>query len=97
MLKMTVAIIDYKISNLFSIKNALDYLNINNEITSDPIRISNSGGAILPGVGAFPEGMHQLKKLRLENVVLDFISTGKPFMGICLGMQLLFLKSDFLR
>ncbi len=90
----SIAIIDYKMSNLFSIKNALDTLGIKNEITSDEETILSSSGAILPGVGSFPESMQQLSDLKLVDTIKRFIDTGKPFMGICLGLQLLFTKSD---
>ena len=89
-----IAIIDYKMSNLFSIKNALDSLGIKNIITSDSETILSSNGAILPGVGSFPESMQQLQKLQLIETIKRFIDTGKPFMGICLGLQLLFTRSD---
>ena len=92
--KSYIAIIDYKMSNLFSIKNALDSLGIKNIITSDSETILSSNGAILPGVGSFPESMQQLQKLQLIDTIKRFIDTGKPFMGICLGLQLLFTRSD---
>ena len=91
---MKIAVIDYKISNMFSIKNALDSLGIKNIITSDSETILSSNGAILPGVGSFPESMQQLQKLQLIDTIKRFIDTGKPFMGICLGLQLLFTRSD---
>jgi len=90
----SIAIIDYKMSNLFSIKNALDTLGIKNKITSDEETILSANGAILPGVGSFPEAMKQLRDLKLINAIKRFIDTGKPFMGICLGLQLLFSSSD---
>ena len=92
--KSYIAIIDYKMSNLFSIKNALDSLGIKNIITSDSETILSSNGAILPGVGSYPESMQQLQKLQLIDTIKRFIDTGKPFMGICLGLQLLFTRSD---
>ena len=81
-------------SNLFSIRNALDVLGIDSVITSNPKTISSCDGAVLPGVGAFPEAMMQLNNLDLSESVKNFISSGKPFMGICLGMQLLFDRSE---
>ena len=90
---MKIAIIDYKMSNMFSIKNALNSLGYSCEITSDQVKILNADGAVLPGVGSFPEAMKHLNDLNLIEVIKEFISTGKPFMGICLGLQLLFSKS----
>lgn len=91
---MKVAIIDYQLSNLFSVKHAFDYLNIDSEITSDKTIIINSDAAIIPGVGAFGDAMENLQKLDLINLIKNFISSGRPFMGVCLGMQLLFTQSE---
>ena len=88
-----ISIIDYKISNLKSVKNALSYLGFENTITSDSNEILKSDGAILPGVGSFPHGMFNLKELSLIESINKFILSGKPLIGICLGMQLLFDKS----
>ena len=60
-----IAIVDYQMNNLFSVKNALDFLQIEAEITADPKRISDADGMILPGVGAFPEAMRHLQELDL--------------------------------
>jgi len=89
-----IAIIDYQMSNLFSVKNALEYLGIDSEITSDVTKIMAAKGAILPGVGAFAEAMKHLKTLDLIQPIKDFINSGKPFMGICLGFHLLFTESE---
>jgi len=91
---MNIAVIDYKMSNMFSIKNALDYLGYNCIITSDFKLILDADGAVLPGVGSFPEAMQHLYDLKLVDVIKEFVSSGKPFMGICLGLQLLFSRSD---
>lgn len=91
---MKVAIIDYQLSNLFSVKHAFDYLNIDSEITSDKPVITNADAAILPGVGAFGDAMRNLNKFGLTDPIKKFISSGKPFMGVCLGMQLLFSQSE---
>lgn len=91
---MKIAIIDYQLSNLFSVKHALDYLKIDSEITSDKSIISKSDGTILPGVGAFGDAMNNLHYLDLIGLIKEFISTNKPFMGVCLGMQLLFTESE---
>ncbi len=89
-----IAIIDYRMSNMFSIKNALDSLGYNSQITSDGKKILSADGAVLPGVGSFPEAMKQLHDLNLSAAIEKFVSSGKPFMGICLGLQLLFTQSE---
>ena len=89
-----IAVIDYRMSNMFSIKNALTVLGFDVEVTSDYSTIVSCDGAILPGVGSFPEAMKHIKELKLDVSINDFIASGKPFLGICLGFQLLFNKSD---
>jgi len=91
---MNVAIIDYKVSNLYSVQNALNHLGINNYITSNKEKILSSDAAILPGVGAFPQAMNKIKNLQLDDVIKKFIKSKRPFMGICLGFQLLFTSSQ---
>lgn len=91
---MKVAIIDYQLSNLFSVKHAFDYLKVDSEITSDKSVISTSDAAILPGVGAFGDAMNNLKRFDLIDTIKEFIASNKPFMGVCLGMQLLFSESE---
>ena len=89
-----IAVIDYQLSNMFSIKNALSILGFEVEITSDYSTILSCDGAILPGVGSFPEAINNIKELNLDDAIKDFIASGKTFVGICLGFQLLFDKSD---
>ena len=89
-----IAVIDYQLSNMFSIKNALSILGFEVEITSDYSTILSCDGAILPGVGSFPEAIDNIKELNLDNAIKDFIASGKTFVGVCLGFQLLFDKSD---
>lgn len=91
---MKVAIIDYQLSNLFSVKHAFDYLKIDSEITLDKAVIANSDAAIIPGVGAFGDAMKNLKDLDLIDPIKSFIKSGRQFMGVCLGMQLLFTESE---
>ncbi len=88
-----IAIIDYGINNLFSVKRACDLLGFNSIITSDSNVINSSRSVILPGVGAFPYAMGNLKKMKLDRSILNFVDAGKPLMGICLGMQLLMESS----
>lgn len=89
-----IAIIDYGIGNLASISNTLNRLKIKSLVTADPVQIQEAGGLILPGVGAAGEGMNNLKNNGLDKLIVCAISRGKPFLGICLGMQLLFEKSE---
>ena len=89
-----IAIIDYKISNMFSIENALSSLEYKSILTSVRKSILEADCAILPGVGAFPEAMKHIRDLELEDTINDFIKIGKPFIGICLGYQLLFDQSE---
>ncbi|MDE5855397.1 MAG: imidazole glycerol phosphate synthase subunit HisH [Ruminococcus sp.] len=87
-----IAIVDYGAGNIFSVKNALDYLGLENELVSDADKIKSADAVILPGVGAFPAAMNMLKKSGLIDTIKEE-STKKPFLGICLGMQLIFEKS----
>ncbi len=77
-----------------SVANALDKLGIANKISASPAVIKKAKALILPGVGAAGAGMENLKKRKLDKVITEEIKKGKPFLGICLGMQLLFEKSE---
>lgn len=85
------AIIDYGAGNLFSVKNALDYLGIENIITNKPEDLRSADRLILPGVGAFPDAMRMLNESGLVGVIKQEAQK-KPILGICLGMQMLFEK-----
>ncbi|WP_438426168.1 imidazole glycerol phosphate synthase subunit HisH [Aquimarina macrocephali] len=89
-----VVIIDYKLGNLFSVKQACDTVGIDAKISSDREDILNADALILPGVGAFIEGMNNLKKLNLVSAIKEKTNNGNPLFGICLGQQLLFSKSE---
>lgn len=84
-----VAIIDYGAGNIFSVKNALDYIGCPSKITSEVRDIINADGIILPGVGAFPPAMKNLNESGIVETLKEH-AFEKPFLGICLGMQLLF-------
>lgn len=86
-----IAIVDYGAGNIFSVKNALDYLGIENKLTADAKDIENADRIILPGVGAFPWAMKQLEESGLVPTIKEQAKI-KPFLGICLGMQLIFEK-----
>ena len=87
-----IAIIDYGAGNIFSVKNALDHLGIDSELTNDKSKLEQADALILPGVGAFPAAMQKLNESGLVETIKEQ-SQKKPFLGICLGMQLLFEKS----
>jgi imidazole glycerol-phosphate synthase subunit HisH len=90
-----VAIIDYGMGNVASVQKALNFLKISNIITNKPEEIKNSSSIILPGVGAFSQGMQNLKAKQLDILLTDeVINKKKPFLGICLGMQLIMEKGS---
>ncbi|CDZ24153.1 Imidazole glycerol phosphate synthase subunit HisH [[Clostridium] cellulosi] len=86
-----IAVIDCNVGNLFSVKNALDYIGEESVITNDVDEIEKADGLILPGVGAFPNAMREVQKLNLQDVIKEQ-AEHKPLLGICLGMQMLFDK-----
>lgn len=88
-----VAIVDYGMGNLRSVQKAFEAVGTQAQITSDPETILNAKSLVLPGVGAFKDCMNNLETLGLVNVLREFIDSGKPFLGICLGLQLLFEQS----
>lgn len=89
-----IAIINYGLGNLGSVKNTLDRLGAPSVITDDKRVMNKSSAIILPGVGSALQGMKNLNDRKLIQVLVDEIKKGKPFLGICLGMQLLFSKSE---
>jgi glutamine amidotransferase len=89
-----VTIIDYGMGNLFSIQSVFHKLGVNVNVSSEPDVISASDKLILPGVGAFQKAMEELKNRNHIEAINQYVATGKPLMGICLGMQLLFSQSE---
>lgn len=89
-----IAIMDYGIGNLGSVKNALDYLGFESKITSDKDEIINADKVILPGVGAFLDAMNTFKSYGFVEVVHELMKKNTPILGICVGMQLLFEESE---
>lgn len=89
-----IAIVDYDIGNIRSISNSLVAEGVTVIITSDKIKLLSADGVILPGVGSFKHGMDKLRELKLDIVIRDYVKSGKPLLGICLGMQLLFTSSE---
>lgn len=88
-----LAITDYGVGNLFSLKCSLDSIGVEAVVTSDKNVIENADRIILPGVGAFEDAARKLRDSGLDKVIVNQAKSGKPLMGICLGMQLLFEKS----
>lgn len=86
-----IAVIDYGAGNIFSVKNALDYLGLENALVSDAESVRSADAVILPGVGAFPAAMEKLRASGLVDTIVEEAHR-KPFLGICLGMQVIFEK-----
>ncbi|MEY4180784.1 MAG: Imidazole glycerol phosphate synthase subunit HisH 1 [Planctomycetota bacterium] len=85
-----IAIIDYQMGNLRSVQKGFERVGFAAEITSDPARLAAADKVVLPGVGAFGDAMAELRNRGLIEPIRDLIAAGKPFLGICLGLQLLF-------
>jgi len=88
-----IAIIDYSVGNLFSLSSSFKAIGFDTVITGDPEIIKKADKLILPGVGAFCDAIAKLKATGLDKVLKQEVKNGKPIMGICLGMQMLFEKS----
>lgn len=93
-MKKKVTVVDYHLGNLFSIRRALEHIGVEFELTGDPERIRQADRLIIPGVGAFGEGMENLRSLEIIDSVRDVMVQHKPILGICLGMQLLMNESE---
>ena len=89
-----IAVLDYGIGNLRSAEKALQHLGVDAALTTDPAIARDASGVVLPGVGAFGRCMEQLRESGLEPVVHEAVEAGKPFLGICIGMQMLFDASE---
>src|SRR5688500_3357554 len=85
-----IAIIDYQMGNLRSVQKGFEKVGHAAMITSDPAELAAAEKIVLPGVGAFPDAMSELRRRELVQPIKDAIAAGKPFLGICLGLQLLF-------
>ena len=88
------AIIDYGAGNLQSVEKALRHIGCDCFVTADPAELRQARAAVLPGVGAFGDAMRSLRARSLEEPIRTFLASGKPFLGICLGLQLLFESSE---
>ena len=91
---MKVTVIDYGLSNLLSVRHALEHFGAEVELTGDPAAVLAAGALVLPGVGAFRDGMQGLERLGLIGPIRQKAAAGTPLLGICLGMQMLFDQSE---
>lgn len=89
-LEVMIAIIDYGMGNLRSVQKGFEKVGHQAVVTSDPAQVAAAAKVVLPGVGAFEDAIAELRRLDLVKPVLDAIDSGKPFLGICLGLQMLF-------
>ncbi|MEC8555234.1 MAG: imidazole glycerol phosphate synthase subunit HisH [Planctomycetota bacterium] len=87
---MNIAIVDYQMGNLRSVQKALEHVGFEASVTSDPDEIRKADKVILPGVGGFGDAIRELKSRNLDAPIVESIEAGKPFLGICLGLQMLF-------
>ncbi len=90
----SIAIVDYGAGNLTSVKNAFAALGVETVVTRDPAVVAAAARVVFPGVGAALSAMESLRSLGLESAVKDAAASGRPFLGICLGMQILFEHSE---
>ncbi len=89
-----VTIVDYQMGNLRSVQKALEHIGANATISNDPEVVASAERLILPGVGAFGDAIRELRNRHLVEPIIEFIRKDRPFLGICLGLQLLFESSD---
>jgi glutamine amidotransferase len=89
-----IGIVDYGMGNRRSVEKALEHVGARPLLSSDPELLSRTAGLVLPGVGAFPRAMENLKRLGLAELLVDHVAAGSPVLGICLGMQLAFGHSE---
>lgn len=88
--KLDIAIVDYQMGNLRSVQKALEHVGFDATVTSDPDEVAGASRVILPGVGAFGDAIRELSARNLTQPIVESIHAGKPFLGICLGLQMLF-------
>jgi glutamine amidotransferase len=88
-----IVIVDYGMGNLRSVQKALERVGASAHISSDPLDVTAADKVVLPGVGAFRDAIARLREARLAEPIVAHIESGKPFLGICLGLQLLFTRS----
>ena len=91
---MKIAVVDYDMGNLHSVCKALEYAGAETLITHIPSELASADAIVLPGVGSFDPAVKKIRDRDLEQPLKDIIASGKPFLGICLGLQILFDRSD---
>jgi glutamine amidotransferase len=89
-----IAVLDYEIGNLRSAQKALEHLGADARLTRDPGLIRDAAGVVLPGVGAFGRCMEAVRRTGLDELAYEVVDAGRPFLGICIGMQMLFDASE---
>ncbi len=89
-----IAILDYGMGNLRSAQKALEHVGVEVVVTNEHERVRAAAGIVLPGVGAFPRAIDQVRRLGLDELIVERLAAGTPTLGICLGMQLMFEASD---
>jgi imidazole glycerol-phosphate synthase subunit HisH len=89
-----IAILDYGMGNLRSAEKALEHVGVRAEVTRDHAAVRAADGIVLPGVGAFPKAMAEVRRLGFDALLSERLAEGVPVLGICLGMQLLFVRSS---
>ncbi len=89
-----IAIVDYGMGNRRSVEKALQHVGVRATVSSDHAHLRAASGLVLPGVGAFPRAMENLRELGLDDLIREQVAAGAPVLGICLGMQLAFDSSD---
>ncbi len=89
-----INVVDYGVGNLHSVAKALEKVGAQTRITSDWKDVDKSDGVVLPGVGAFKDSMDAMHRSDLAKAILAFIASGKPFLGVCVGLQMLFSESE---
>ncbi len=91
---MKITVVDYDMGNLHSVCKGLEHAGAETLITHDPAELASADAIVLPGVGSFDPAMKKIRDRDLEQPLKDIIASGKPFLGICLGLQILFDRSD---
>jgi imidazole glycerol-phosphate synthase subunit HisH len=89
-----ICVLDYGMGNLRSVEKAFGRVGADAELTADPARVAEADGLVLPGVGAFPKAIANVRERGLDRLIADRVAAGLPVLGICLGYQLLFDSSD---
>lgn len=89
-----IAIVDYGMGNIRSVEKAFHKIGVDAQVTADPSAVRNASGIVLPGVGAFRDCMANLDELKILDTIVAEVRKGKPYLGICLGLQILFTESE---